>query len=325
MRRFFTSLLLAGSLILATSSAAHAQRGGGHAGGFSGGHAGGLSGGHAGGFGGGHVGGFSGGGFSSRGFGGGFAGPSGGYASHYFPAPRMNFSQGMASSGASRFAARPYGTSPATRSPFGQLSIPAVRRGPYPGAYSGAYSSSYSRSYPGSANNRSSTGQANHGGDHDGHDHYRRSYYGGTAIYSPYYANGLYWPWPYFGDWDSGYDDSADTTAAPAQNPDQNPGRYPDQDYAPEPQPEDMSRPAYPPAITGSPGVAISEPTVTIIYKDGHAEQVHNYALTRAALLMMDNASAGYSLLVPLELIDLPATEQINRAAGVDFRPPVQN
>ena len=83
-----------------------------------------------------------------------------------------------------------------------------------------------------------------------------------------------------------------------------------------------MSRPVYPPAIIGSPGVAISEPTVTIIYKDGHAEQVHNYALTPTKLLMMDNAGAGYSLQVPLSLIDLPATVQANRAAGVDFQLP---
>ena len=70
---------------------------------------------------------------------------------------------------------------------------------------------------------------------------------------------------------------------------------------------------------------AASEPAVTIIYKDGHSQQIHNYAITRSSLLMMDNASAGYSPQIPLEQINLPATEQANRAAGVDFRLPVSN
>jgi hypothetical protein len=306
MRRVLTTLVLAGAIAFAVPCATYAQRGGGHAGGFSGG-------GHAGGFSGGHVGGFSGGGFSGHSF----SAPSGGFQGRSFSAPRMNFMPGPSTPGTARFAStpRPYGSPNGTRSPFGQLNIPTVRRAPYPGAA-----------------NRGSANQPYHngnnqwrGGDHDGHDHYRRPYYGGVGVYPwgygwPYYAGLSYWP--YFGNWDSGYDYSPDTSAQIApQMQDQNPQQYPDQYSAPEPQ--DMSRPVYPPATIGSPGVAISEPTVTIIYKDGHAEQVRNYALTPTKLLMMDNAAAGYSMQVPLSLINLPATIQANRAVGVDFQPPV--
>ena len=118
MRRVLTAFVLAGASALVLPCAMLGQRGGGHAGGFSGGH----------------VGGFSSGGFAGHSFG----VPSGGFTARSFPAPRMNFMPGPASSGYSRFAqaARPYGGFTGTRSPFGQLSIPAVRRAPYPGAVS---------------------------------------------------------------------------------------------------------------------------------------------------------------------------------------------
>jgi hypothetical protein len=316
MRRVMTALVLAGAIALAFPSAMFAQHGGGHAGGFSGGgHAGGFSGGHVGGFSGGHVGGFAG----PR-----FGAPSGGFA-RSFPAPRMSFMPGPVSSGPTRFAPalRPYGGLSGTRSPFGQLRMPAVPRAPYPGA---GDRSSTNQPYH-SGNNQWGGNHGSHGGDHNGNDdhRYRRPYYGGVTVNSwpyYYYYPSWYWPWwPYFGDWDSSDSYPPDSTTAPTQPEDQ----Y----YAPpeqEPQyPQSENRPLYQPGIIGSPGVAISEPAVTIIYKDGHAEQVHNYALTPTKLLMMDNAAAGVSLQVPLSLIDLAATEQVNRTAGVDFRLPVRN
>src|ERR1700759_1408090 len=125
MRRVMTALVLAGTIALALPYATYAQRGGGgHAGGSTGG-------GDAGGFSGGHGGGFSGGGFTAPHF----AAPSGGFAPRTFSAPHMNFMPGPSSAGYSRIApsVRPYSGSTATRSPFGQLSMPAVRRAPYPG------------------------------------------------------------------------------------------------------------------------------------------------------------------------------------------------
>lgn len=293
MRRVLTAFVLAGASALVLPCAMLGQRGGGHAGGFSGGH----------------VGGFSSGGFAGHSFG----VPSGGFTARSFPAPRMNFMPGPASSGYSRFAqaARPYGGFTGTRSPFGQLSIPAVRRAPYPGAVSrGLTNQPYHGGYP-----------DGHGGDRDGHSHYRSSYHSVT-IYSspygwPYYGGWSYWP--YFGNWDSGYDYTADASS-PAQASDQGSDQY----YAPEQQ-QDIGAPAYQPAMAPAAIGAASEPAVTIIYKDGHSQQIHNYAITRSSLLMMDNASAGYSPQIPLEQINLPATEQANRAAGVDFRLPVSN
>ena len=60
--------------------------------------------------------------------------------------------------------------------------MPTVRRAPYPGAGNGWNNQPY----------RNGNNQW-HGGDHDGHDHYRRPYYGGVTIYSPVYG------WPYYG------------------------------------------------------------------------------------------------------------------------------
>jgi hypothetical protein len=307
MRRVLTVLVLAGAVAFATPGTSFAQRGGGHAGGFSGGHAGG----------------FSSGGFAGHSFGGGFSAPSGGFRTggfgagggftpRSFPAPRMNFMPGSSASGYGRYApsVRPSSGFNGTRSPFGQLSIPAVRRAPYPGA---ANRGSTAQPYHGGNNNW-------HGGDHDGDHRYRPSYYRSVSVYSPYwpYYSSWYWPWwPYFGDWGSGDDYTSDTAAAPAQGQDQ----Y----YAPEPPPEETARATYPPAVVGSPSVAISEPTVTIIFKDGHSQQIRNYALTPTMLLEMDTASAGVTYGVPLELINLPATEQANRAVGVDFSPPIRN
>ena len=115
----------------------------------------------------------------------------------------------------------------------------------------------------------------------------------------------------------------------PAQTPDQHQYRQPY--YDTEPAQDDTGREAYQPecvaqpAYSDSPAVATYEPTVQIIYNDGHAEMVHNYALTPTTLLVIENAAAGVSLQVPLEFINLPATMQVNRAAGVDFRLPARN
>lgn len=231
---------------------------------------------------------------------------------NFMPRPGPGFGPGPA--GYARFAptARPYGGFTGPRSPFGQLSIPAVRRAPYPGAANrGSTNQPYHSGYP-----------DGHGRDHDGHNHYRSSYYRSVSVYSwpygwPYYSGG-YWPWwPYFGNWDSGDDYSSYSTAAPAQNQDP----Y----YAPDPAQQDTVRPAYPPEIAASVAPAVPEPAVTIIYKDGHSQQIHNYALTRNKLLMLDEASSGLAPQISLDEINLPATEQVNRAAGVDFRLPISN
>jgi hypothetical protein len=138
---------------------------------------------------------------------------------------------------------------------------------------------------------------------------YRRAYIspyrsgiGYTVLYGP----------GWFGGDDADYDDSQLV-------PDYGPGGnvYPDdQGYPPYPAPNqgypDQSRPM--PAAT-------YDETYTLIFKDGRApEQIHNYVLTQSTLYVGD----GHREEIPLDDLDLTATERVNRDAGVDFRVPAQ-
>jgi hypothetical protein len=63
------------------------------------------------------------------------------------------------------------------------------------------------------------------------------------------------------------------------------------------------------------------QPATTLIFKDGRTPvQVHNYALTDNTLYALDGDSRQE---IPLSLLDLPATMEANRKAGVDFALPV--
>jgi hypothetical protein len=73
----------------------------------------------------------------------------------------------------------------------------------------------------------------------------------------------------------------------------------------------------YAPSAAGS-GAAAGEQAVTLIFKDGRTEQVHNYVLTQTAIFVGDARGAT----IPLDQVDLPATEKANQDAGVDFRLP---
>jgi hypothetical protein len=88
-------------------------------------------------------------------------------------------------------------------------------------------------------------------------------------------------------------------------------------EYAPSPY-----RPAYQePALAPEP--ARDQPTTTLIFKDGRPPaQVHNYALTGTTLFALDGDSRRD---IPLSLLDVPATVEANRAAGVDFSLPVSH
>jgi hypothetical protein len=279
-------LLLTGAIALSLPFTLCAQRGG-HAGGGE----------HAGGFGGGHASGFSGSGTGARGFGRGFSGS----APRSFPAPPVNFSSGQI-----RYApsGRPYANWVAPRSPFGQLNAPA-NRGAYPG-----------RAGAGVAGNR--------GGGYPGRRYPNRPpYRRGVAVYaSPYYATPWFGAWPYFGNWnDFGFDDSDASQAGGA--PDQSYAQ--DQSYAPDaPAYEDQGRQSYQSGFAAS-AAPSSEPALIIVYKDGHSQQVHNYALTPTTLLLLDGASSGLTRRVSLDEIDLVATRRANLASGIDFSPPVRN
>jgi hypothetical protein len=62
-----------------------------------------------------------------------------------------------------------------------------------------------------------------------------------------------------------------------------------------------------------------SEDAVTLVFKDGRPpEQIHNYLLTRTTLYVRDQHRRD----IPLDQLDLAATQKSNHDAGVDFQLP---
>jgi hypothetical protein len=58
---------------------------------------------------------------------------------------------------------------------------------------------------------------------------------------------------------------------------------------------------------------------VTLVYKDGRTEQIHNYMLTRTTLYVQDQQRRE----IAIADLDLDATAKVNRDAGGDFQIPV--
>jgi len=162
-------------------------------------------------------------------------------------------------------------------------------------------------------------------------DHHRRPY---ISPYWPTYSNGYPWIWPgyptvldYNDDYDSNYGPVADYGDYGNQGPD-NQG-YDDQNYGPDygpvqPPPSWPSLGPYAPqsgAAQVTPSTAPStEEAVTLIFKDGRpAETIHNYVLTPTTLYAGDII---HRQVIPLDQLDLPATEKANSDAGVDFHIP---
>jgi hypothetical protein len=193
------------------------------------------------------------------------------------------------------------------------------------------------------------------GRDHDrdrDHDR-RRPYYGGGFAGYPYYYPGPIFtgyvdPW-LFGPDDynnsGGYGDYGNYGGdVPAPYRDYGMQPYPAQDYGTDAYPPQAYPPqAYPPqegyARPGpypSPGSAYAQPrppyqapaasssprpenAVKVIFKDGRPpEEIHNYLLTSTTLTVLDS---NYRQ-IPLDEVNLAATEAANRAAGIDFHVP---
>jgi hypothetical protein len=153
------------------------------------------------------------------------------------------------------------------------------------------------------------------------------------AVYAGY-------PWLSFGygvplGYGMPYGGDPDDTAAPMP-PQQ--AEEPPVDYGPEPPgpqrpPEvaDSGAPSFRPPYQGSnqgmyqgpsPAAPVhAQPTTVLIFKDGRPpEKVHNYALTGSTLYALDG---DLNREIPLALLNVPATVETNRAAGVDFALPV--
>lgn len=284
MRRVFPVAIL--SALLAVTPAALAQHGGaaGHAGG--GFHGGGFSGGHAG------FGGFHGGFGSSGGFHGGYAAP-GSYGR--FAAPRFYGGESRGVPMAPRYNFAP-----------GRMTV-----------YRPAYRSEY----------RSGAGADHRGWDHRGRGWYGRNEAGyGYGDSYPFINSWELLPWDLNGsdfmDDDTSSGDSQ-SAAQSEQEPEYESGYQSDsgmpgdgyrQDYAPPP--------PYEAAPASQPAPIAPEPQLTLIFKDGHTQQVRNYALTQDALLDLDRADAGRVTHIPLASLNLSATEKAAQQAGLDFAPP---
>lgn len=137
--------------------------------------------------------------------------------------------------------------------------------------------------------------------------------YGYGALLAPGYATSL----------DYG-DDSGDMSA----NQDTGPVYYDNggnngapQDQQPQEPPRWPSIGPYAPSSVPSAGAAepSAEQAVTLVFKDGRPpQQVHNYVLTQSAIFVGD--ARGKS--IPLDQLDMDATVEANRNAGVDFQLP---
>ena len=163
----------------------------------------------------------------------------------------------------------------------------------------------------------------NHRPGYPGPGSYRRSprYYG---IGIPYGVPVAGWgDSDYPGDFDStGYDPSAgqpdDSTNSidgyAQQATDQGPP-VPYQEQAPK---EQASAEPQPTPAPPAPALE-NEDAVTLIFKDGRpSEQIHNYALTRTTLYVRDQHRRD----IPVDQIDLAATQKVNHDAGIDFHVP---
>lgn len=297
MKRF-AAVALALAVGLAVPAFAQRGGGGGHGGGgFGGGHMGGGFGGHSSS---GLRGGFSSprsGGFAPRGFSNRFAAPRSyspyGPAAHYYGrgnqfAPNMGYRSGFrapysAFRGSQGFRDR----DDRFRSRFRSRGfVPDwIGIGPY-----GCYDDSFV--YDDWDN------------DEFGPDCYGNGYGGNGYGYGEQPLQGDQGP-PVIYDENNGY--TGDPNATPAPPPDYAPPGYAPPAYQP---PAQRPKPAPLPA---------NDVATTIVFKDGRpSEQIHNYALTQTNLFVMDQQRRD----IPLDQVDLAATEKANRAVGVEFQVP---
>ena len=191
-----------------------------------------------------------------------------------------------------------------------------------------AFSPGFATNWAGSQSSSRRGGWRN-GGWHDGgrdrdHGHDRGYGYRGYG-YPGYYANA----WELL-QYDLGYSDFVGDDAD--QTADQQGSAQPAESVPP---PDSGYRsaysgneePAYPvqqaytsPSVPSAP--IAPEPELTLIFKDGHTEAIHNYVLTPSDLVVLDQASTGRQQRISLDQLNLPATEKAAQQAGVDFSPP---
>jgi hypothetical protein len=142
-----------------------------------------------------------------------------------------------------------------------------------------------------------------------------------------------YAPWLGLGYWDSsdayasdyddaqsppyydGYDPQSPNGQYDGQYPDPQPG-YPDQSSSPY-----QPRPPYQPTPdTSQSSAPLPQQAITLVFRDGRpSEQIYNFMLSRDKITIYDQHPRE----IAISQLDLAATEQANRQAGVDFRLPI--
>jgi hypothetical protein len=108
-------------------------------------------------------------------------------------------------------------------------------------------------------------------------------------------------------------DQSASTTQAQAES---------NGDYQPESAPYETQQAQDVPPPPPDPAEPLPQATVTLVFKDGHSQQIRNYAMTKTTLYVLDDAASGRRPEISLDQIDVSATERTNQQAGVDFTVP---
>jgi hypothetical protein len=113
----------------------------------------------------------------------------------------------------------------------------------------------------------------------------------------------------------SGYDDSAGNYDSGANYPEDGYDAQPTDQYPPPPE-----APAQSNVDSARPSQALAKAdAVTLVFKDGRPpEQIHNYILSGTTLSVWDEHHRD----IPVEELDLAATEKVNRDAGVTFHLP---
>ncbi len=173
------------------------------------------------------------------------------------------------------------------------------------GARPAFYSRTAGATLPGYAGARLLSGQRRDGRFRFGYPRYVYPAFGAYGFLDPF--------WGFADDFGYGaqpYSADNEASPGPVQEPD---GLGP---VSPEPYPAPGAPP--PPSATATVPLP-EEDAVTLVFKDGRpSEQVQNYALTRTALIL----PGAHLRQISVEEIDLPATERLNRAAGITFQLP---
>jgi len=144
----------------------------------------------------------------------------------------------------------------------------------------------------------------------------RRRYAPRVAVAAyPYYA----YPYPFVDSslLDPGYpaDVPYDESSAQPIYADSNQFQQQTEPALPPPAPPTYAAPRQQPAPP-------EEEAVTLVFKDGRpSQQIHNYILTRKMLFVRDTRRQD----IPVDQLDLAATEKANQANGVEFALPTAN